>query len=36
LYLRVDQSPEFLAINPLGQSPVMDADGFILRDARKR
>jgi glutathione S-transferase len=28
------QSPEFLAINPLGQLPVMDADGFILRDAQ--
>ena len=27
-------SPEFLAINPLGQLPVIDADGFILRDAQ--
>ena len=31
---REHQSPWFLAINPLGQLPVIDADGFVLRDAQ--
>ena len=27
------ESPWFLRLNPLGQLPVIDDDGFILRDA---
>lgn len=28
------KSPEFLAINPLGQLPVLDDGGFVVRDAQ--
>ena len=28
------KSTEFLAVNPLGQLPVIDDDGFVLRDAQ--
>lgn len=31
---REHKSAEFLAINPLGQLPVIDDDGFVLRDAQ--
>jgi len=31
---REHQSPWFLALNPLGQLPVLDDDGWILRDAQ--
>jgi glutathione S-transferase len=31
---REHKSPEFLKINPLGQLPVIDDDGLILRDAQ--
>jgi glutathione S-transferase len=31
---REHKSPEFLKINPLGQLPVIDDDGFVLRDAQ--
>lgn len=31
---REHRSPWFLKINPLGQLPVIDDDGFILRDAQ--
>ena len=31
---REHKSPWFLEINPLGQIPVIDDDGFILRDAQ--
>jgi glutathione S-transferase len=31
---RDHQSPWFRAINPLGQLPVLDDDGFVLRDAQ--
>ena len=31
---REQRSAEFLAINPLGQLPVLDDDGLVLRDAQ--
>ena len=31
---REHRSPEFLRINPLGQLPVIDDDGLVLRDAQ--
>lgn len=31
---REHKSPEFLAVNPLGQLPVIEDDGLVLRDAQ--
>jgi glutathione S-transferase len=31
---REHKSPGFLVVNPLGQLPVIDDDGFVLRDAQ--
>jgi glutathione S-transferase len=31
---RQHKSAEFLALNPLGQVPVLDDDGFVLRDSQ--
>lgn len=31
---RAHRAPDFLAINPLGQLPVLDDDGLLLRDAQ--
>lgn len=31
---RAHRSPEFLALNPLGQVPVIDDGGFVLRDSQ--